>query len=162
MGFKLFDLSEFEGRYALVIFNTIFGGGPNSLLMRLIREENSLCYYVSSYSNRMDNIVLVNSGIDKDNKKIVIDMIKKVIKDMIDGKFTDKDINDAKMEVLTGLSTIYDSNKTIIEYYYGMDTFKADDINTKIKKINKVSKEDIINVASKVNLEGIFFLKGDL
>ncbi len=162
MGFKLFDLTDFEGKYALVIFNTIFGGGPNSLLMRLIREENSLCYYVSSYCNRMDNIVLVNSGIDKDNKKIVIDMIKKVVVDMTNGKFSDKDIEDAKMEILTGLASIYDSNKSVIEYYYGMDTFKADDINTKIKKVKKVSREDIISVASKINLEGIFFLKGDL
>jgi hypothetical protein len=28
--------------------------------------------------------------------------------------------------------------------------------------IKKVSKEDIINCAKKVNLEGVFFLKGDL
>jgi hypothetical protein len=28
--------------------------------------------------------------------------------------------------------------------------------------VKKVSKEDIISVAKKLNLEGIFFLKGDL
>jgi predicted Zn-dependent peptidase len=162
MGFRLYDLTDFEARYALVIFNTIFGSGPNSLLMRLIREENSLCYYVNSYSNRMDNLVLVNSGIDKDNYKLVVDMVGKVIKNIIDGKFTNKDILEAKMEILISLSTIYDSNKSIIEYYYGMDTFDAKDINTKIEMIKKVSKEDIINCAKKVNLEGVFFLKGDL
>ena len=162
IGYKLYNLTDFEGRYALIVFNNLFGGGPNSLLMRLIREENSLCYYVSSYSNRMDNLVLVNSGIDKDNYQLVVEMVDKTIKRIIDGKFTNKDIEEAKTEILIGLSTVLDSNKSIIEYYYGMDTFNTKDINTKIEMIKKVSKEDIINCAKKLNMEGIFFLKGDL
>ena len=162
IGYRFYNLTDFEARYALVVFNSILGNGPNSLLMRLIREENSLCYYVNSYTNRMDNLLLVNSGIDKDNYNLVLEMIDKVINNIIDGKFTNKDIEEAKMELLISLSTINDSNKSIIEYYYGMDTYDAKDIKTKIEMVKKVSKEDIINCAKKCNLEGIFFLKGDL
>jgi predicted Zn-dependent peptidase len=162
MGYRFFDLTDFEGRYVLPLFNTILGNGPNSLLMRKIREENSLCYYVNSYCNRLDNIALVNSGIDKVNIDKVIEMVNQVINNIIDGKFTNKDLEEAKMDLLMGLATIWDSNKSIIEYYYGINIFNSHDIKKKIEMVKKVSKEDIISVAKKLNLEGIFFLKGDL
>ena len=162
MGYKLYNLTTFENHYVSFVFNVLLGGGANSLLMRLIREENSLCYYINSYINRMDNLVLINSGINKDNKKLVLDMIDTVIKRIMDGNFTVKDLNEAKMEILIGLSTVYESNRSIIEYYYGLNTFNKDDVKTKIKMIKKVSKEDIMSFAKKLNLEAIFFLKGDL
>lgn len=162
VGFKLFNLTDYENRYVSFVFNNLFGGGANSLLMRLIREENSLCYYINSYSNRMDNILIVNSGIDKNNYEIVIKMIKETINNIISSKFTLKDVEEAKMEILYSLSNIFESNRHIIEYYYGMSVFNSDDVDTKIKMIKKVSKEDIIKYAKKINMEGIFFLKGDL
>ena len=140
MGYKLYNLTTFENHYVSFVFNVLLGGGANSLLMRLIREENSLCYYINSYINRMDNLVLINSGINKDNKKLVLDMIDTVIKRIMDGNFTLKDLNEAKMEILIGLSTVYESNRSIIEYYYGLNTFNKDDVKTKIKMIKKVSK----------------------
>lgn len=162
VGFKLYNLTNFENRYVSFVFNNLFGGGANSLLMRLIREEKSLCYYISSYNNRMDNIVIVNSGINKENYSLVVNMIKEVIDNIILGKFSLKDLNESKMEILYGLSNVFESNRNIIEYYYGRIAFNSDDLNTKIKMIKKVSKEDIIAYAKKLNMEGIFFLKGDL
>ncbi len=162
IGFKLYDLTDYENRYVSFVFNTLFGGGANSLLMRYIREEKSLCYYINSYSNRMDNIIIVNSGINKENYDQVVIYIKEVLADIIDGKFTLKELNESKMEVLYNLSNIFESNRNIIEYYYGMNVFNSKDADTKIKMIKKVSKEDIIAFAKKINMEGIFFLKGDL
>lgn len=162
IGFKLYNLTEFENRYVSFVFNNLFGGGANSLLMRLIREEKSLCYYINSYSNRFNNIVIVNSGINKENYSLVVDMIKEVLNNITLGKFSLKDLNESKMEILYGLSNVFESNRNIIEYYYGRMIFNSDDLNTKIKKIKKVSKEDIIAYAKKINMEAIFFLKGDL
>lgn len=162
IGYKMFDLTDYENRYVSFVFNNMFGGGANSLLMRLIREENSLCYYINSYSNRMDNILIVNSGIDKDNYELVVKMINEVIQRIINGDFTNKELNEAKMEILFGLSTIYESNRNIVECYYGINVFNSHDVDTKIEMIKKVSKEDIISFAKKLNMEAIFFLKGDL
>lgn len=162
IGYKMFDLTDYENRYVSFVFNNLFGGGANSLLMRLIREENSLCYYINSYSNRMDNILIVNSGIDKDNYELVVKMINEVIQRIINGDFTNKELNEAKMEILFGLSTIYESNRNIVECYYGINVFNSHNVDTKIEMIKKVSKEDIISFAKKLNMEAIFFLKGDL
>ena len=162
IGYKLYNLTDFENRYVSFVFNALFGGSSNSLLMRYIREEKSLCYYISSYNNRMDNIVIVNSGIDKENYSIVLKLINEVLDKVKSGKFTIKDLNDAKMEILYTLSNVFESNRNIIEYYYGRHIFQGTDIDTKIKMIKKVTKEDIIKYVSKLNMEGIFFLKGDL
>lgn len=161
IGYKYYDLNEFENRYVSFVFNNLLGGGANSLLMRYVREENSLCYYISSFSNRMDNILIINSGIDKENYESVLKMIQEVINNIILGKFTVKDINESKMELIYSLSTVYESNRSIIDYYYGRCVFNSDDLDTKIKMIKKVSKDDIMNFAKKINLEGIFFLKGE-
>ena len=162
VGFKMYNLSEYENRYVSFVFNNLLGGGANSLLMRYVREENSLCYYINSFSNRMDNILIVNSGINKDNYQVVLDMIKETINNIIDGKFTLKDLNDAKMDILFGLSSIFESNKSIIDYYFGINVFNSGTYDTKVKMFKKVSKEDIIEYAKKINMERVFFLKGDL
>lgn len=162
VGFKLFNLSDYENRYVSFVFNNLLGGGANSLLMRYIREENSLCYYINSYSNRMDNIVIVNSGINKERYGIVLQMINEIIDSIIDGKFSLNDLNESKMELLYGLSTVFESNRNIIDYYYGMNVFNSKDVDIKIKMIKKVSKEDIIIFAKKLKMKGIFFLKGEL
>lgn len=162
IGYKLYDLTEFENRYVSFVFNNILGGGANSLLMRYVREEKSLCYYINSYTNRMDNILIINSGINKENYDIVIKLINEVMDKMIKGEFTSKDLEDAKMEVLYAISNIFESNRTIIEYYYGMHMFKSHDADKKAEMIKKVTKEDIIKFAKKVKEVGVFFLKGDL
>ena len=162
VGYKLYNLTDYENRYVSFVFNNMLGGGANSLLMRYIREEKSLCYYINSYNNRLDNIMIINSGIKKENYKIVLESINKTIDDIIDGKFTLKDLKESKMEVLYNLSNIFESNRSIIEYYYGQSILNSTDINTKVKMIKKISKKDIIDYAKKLNIEGIFFLEGDL
>ena len=162
IGYKLYNLSEFENKYVSFVFNTLLGGGTNSLLMRYIREEKSLCYYINSYCNRMDNILIINSGINKENYDIVIKLVNEVLDNIKKGKFTVKDIEEAKMEMLYNLSNLFESNRSIIEYYYGLHIFKGDLYETKIEMIKKVTRDDIIKYVDKLNMEGIFFLKGDL
>ena len=162
IGYKVYDLTDFENRYVSFVFNNILGGGANSLLMRDIREKNSLCYYINSFNNRMDNLLIINSGINKENYDKVIKLINEVLDNITNGKFSLKDLKEAKMEVLYSLSNVFESNRNIIEYYYGQSVFNSHDYNTKVQMINKVSKEAVMNYAMHINLEGIFFLEGDL
>ena len=162
LGYKLYNLTDYENRYVSFVFNNIFGGGANSLLLRSVREENTLCYYITSYVNRLDNIIIVNSGINKNNYDIVIKLIDKSLQDIKNGKFKENDLKIAKMEVLFELSNIMESNRNIIDYYYGRIIFDSEELEKRIQMINKVSKEDIISFSKKMNLDAIFFLKGDL
>ena len=38
----------------------------------------------------------------------------------------------------------------------------SDNIDDKIKKINKVTKKDVVTLANKMHLSKIFFLEGDI
>ncbi len=162
IGYKIYQATDYENRYVSFIFNNLLGGGSNSLLMRLVREEKSLCYYINSYNSRFDNILLINSGINKENYDLVIKLTDKVMDNIINGKFTNKDLNDAKMEIVYNLSNIFLSNSSIIEYYYGISLYHSDEIKKKTELFKNVSKEDIIKYAKKIKKAGIYFLKGDL
>ena len=48
----------------------------------------------------------------------------------------------------------------VIDYYFSMEYLNSDDINTAIKFIESVTKEDIIKLSKKVNLDYIYLLKG--
>ena len=162
IGYKMYNLTNYENRYVSFVFNNLFGGGANSLLMRYVRENESLCYYVNSFTNRLDNIIFVNSGINKENYEKVKDLINDVLNKIANGKFTLSDLAEAKMEMLFSLSTMEDSNRNMIEYYFGRELFKSDELKVRIENTKKVSKEDIMTYAKKIKLEAVFFLKGDL
>ncbi len=52
VGYKTYDLTDYENHCVSFVFDNLLGGSANSLLMRYIREEKSLCYYISSFYNR--------------------------------------------------------------------------------------------------------------
>ena len=42
-----------------------------------------------------------------------------------------------------------------------MNILNSDDINTRISKFEKVTKEDVINFSKKIKMDTIFLLEGD-
>lgn len=160
MACRVNNLSEYERNYPLTLFDIIFGGGPDSKLFQVVREKNSLCYTISSVPNKLDNLILIRAGIDKDNYTKSVDLIEKCLSDMKKGRFSDEDILTAKEYYNTALEEVEDSESKIINNYYMMELIGTDDIDTKRKMMNKVTKDEIIKVAKKVNIDTIFLLEG--
>ena len=96
IGCRINGLSEYERNYPLTLFNVIFGGCSDSKLFKEVREENSLCYTIYSITNKLDNVLLIRAGIDKENYKKTVSLIEKNLKDMCNGKFDETDILMAK------------------------------------------------------------------
>ncbi len=153
-------LSQYERNYPLSLFNIIFGGSSDSKLFKVVREENSLCYTIYSVPNKLDNLILIRAGIDKDSYDKCITLIEKCLTDMCKGNFTDSDINMAKEYFNTALEELEDSESKIINNYYMMELIGTDTIEEKREKMNKVTKEEIIKVAKKVSIDTIFLLEG--
>lgn len=160
IGCKIDNLSEYERNYVLTLYNIILGGSSESKFFQIIREKNSLCYYVHSSLNKLDSLMLIASGISKDNYDKTIKLIKELMKEMEIGKFTEEDINTAKENYISLLNEIEDNPDAIIETYLAKDLLNLGDINTRKEEIMKVSKEDIVNVAKKVKMDTIFLLEG--
>ena len=157
---KLKDLTEFERKYVINLYNMILGGGFNSKFMQKIREQNSLAYYINSNVNKADNLLIIQSGISSENYDKVIKLIKQILKNM-DNIVCEDDLKEVKIEYLSILEETYDNIDSIVENEIASNLLKLDNYEIRKKEIQKVSLQDIKNISKKIHLDTIFFLKGD-
>ncbi len=160
IGCRVIGLSEYERNYPLTLYNIILGAGDDSKLFREVREKNSLCYYIHSVPNKLDNLILIRAGIDKENIKKTVDVVEQQINLMRRGKFSEEDLNTAKEYFNTALDNITESEASIIDAYYMMELLGIDDIETRRSKMAKVTVEEIVRVAKKVKIDTIYCLEG--
>lgn len=153
-------LSDFERKYVIRIYNEILGGSSNSILFDTVREKNSYAYYVNSDQKSYDNILLIYSGIEPGNSSVVTKLIKKTLGDIEKGKITDDMIKNAKETIIGAIKASMDSPNGIINNYYAKVLVNSDDIDVKIENIRKVTKEDVVKIASKIKLHSIYVLEG--
>ena len=162
IGCKLMDLNEFERKYVINLYNMILGGGFNSKFMQIIREKNSLAYYISSSVNKADNLLIINSGISKENYDKVIKNIREIMKKMSKHFVTEEELQNAKIEYLSVLEETLDNQDNIVENMVAKDLLNLDELDVRREEIKKVTTSDIENVAKKVFIDTIYLLKGDM
>ena len=159
LGLQIDDNNK-NSRFAASVYNAILGGGANSKLFQNVREKNSLAYTASSSYIRTKNVILVHCGIDIDKYEKALETIKEQIEDMKKGNFTDKDIEDAKKLIISSVKSIYAEQDTEITYDYGQELSNE---HTTIKdyqqNIEQVKREQIVDIANKININTIYFLK---
>lgn len=145
----------------LLLGNEIFGGGPNSILFRNVREKHSLAYYVTSNIVKHKSILLLDAGIEFQNYQKTVDLINQGLEDMVNGNFSDEDIEIAKKSVRTSSESIIDSPKLMSEFVFGK--IIANDGRTleeMIRQLEEVTRDEIVQAMSKVNLDTIYFMDG--
>ena len=156
------DLTDFELKYALSIYSSILGGTPNSKLFQNVREKNSLCYYINANVLIIPKIVTITAGINAKDYKKTIELIKIELENMKNGKFTTKEIEEAKKIYINGCNEVYDSPDAIINNYLAYEYGNLDLVEKRLREIKKITKKDIVSVANKIKLNKIFFLEGTL
>ena len=161
MGGSIKSLTEHEKKYESIIYNIILGNSPTSKLFQNIREKMSYAYTISSSINRLDGMFVISAGISSKNYESTKNEVMNQIKEMKQGFFNDKDINDAKEVILSIIEEINDNPWSIIDHYNNYLYFGADTIENQIQEINKIQKDDIVNVANKINIDTVFLLKED-
>lgn len=151
--------TNLDEKYVAMMYNTILGGGANSKLFQNVREKASLAYTAgSSYIRQKDNI-LIRAGIEIANYNKALDIIKKQIEDMKNGEFTKKDLEDAKQNIISAIKFIPDEQDTQITYYFGQVIAGSNvSFEEYIKRIESITKEQIVNLAKKININTIYFL----
>lgn len=160
IGCKLDHLTDFEKKYVSIVYSFILGGGPDSKLFKMLREKESLCYSISSSIRMVSNLLVIDSGIDKQNYSNAVKLIKKEIKNMEKGLFDDSDIDKAKVTYYNSCKEILDSPFDIVNTYVSYEYLKTDLLEERIVEIDKVDKMMIINFAKKIHLDTIYLLEG--
>ena len=151
----------FEIQYVLNFYSFILGGSGDSLLFKTVREENSLCYHISSSYNIVSNIITIKAGIDSKNKDKTISLIKECMDKMKNGEFSNADIEKARIIYKNSCIEMLDNEMSIVNNYMSHEYLNTDLLLDRIKKIDEVNKEMVVDIARKVKLNTIYMLEGE-
>lgn len=161
IGLRINNMTDYERKYVLRVYNEILGGGGNSMLFNTVREKHSLAYYINSFSQFYDNIAIIYAGVNSSKINMAIKLIKDTLNKMSKGSFSEEDLNNAIKTIISAIEVSEDSNTGIINNYYAQSLVDADNLDIKIKKYSNITKEDIVNVAKKIKMDTIYILEGD-
>ena len=116
MIYNIGELPEVERHVTMQVFNYIFGsGGLTSKLYKRIREENSLCYNISTLYLKYDELLAIHISLDTANVKKAVSLVKKCLKEMQTGDFLDSDLEDAKKSISLALDLTSDNNSSLLK-----------------------------------------------
>ena len=159
---NLYNLTDFEKNYVANLYNIILGGGSlQTKLSKKLRIDNSLCYNVQSSYLKYDNMILISTGVDVSGEAKAIKLIKDAINEM-KTTIKDEELSEAKELILTSLKMIEDAPGRIVDNQLYHDLGLIDKLDERLVNFKKVTKEDIYNLANKINICTIYSLKGNL
>ena len=104
---------------------------------------------------------MVAAGIEIDKYNEARSLILKQVEDIKNGEITEEEIKDAKSYLTNSYKSFYDDQSAIINFDMGQTLLNNENtIDECIAKINAVSKEEIIEIANKLDLQLTYFLTG--
>lgn len=161
VGCKCMDLTDFERKYVFVLYSWILGGGMNSLLNQTVREKNSLCYYIYAVRQNLFESVKIYAGINGEDFEKTYKLIQGEMENMRQGNFSSELFEGVKEIYYNSLIKIEDSQSDLVSNFTSEIFVDNDDVETRRKQMAKVTKEDVMNFASKVHIDTVFLLKGE-
>ena len=147
-------------KIATSIYNTILGGGANSKLFQDVREKASLAYSAGSAYIRRQNTILIQTGIEINNYDKTLEIIKKQLQEMKNGNITKEEFVAAKTLIMSSVNLIPESEEDMIAYYFDQRLFDENlTVTEYYNKLKEVTMEQVIDVAKKISVDTIYFLK---
>jgi len=161
MGFRTNTPQDSDGFFPLVLMNTVYGGGTSSKLFTNVREKNSLAYYAGSRVSAVKGVMFVSAGISPDKFDIAKEIILEQLDEIKKGNITDEEFDAAKKNLVNNLRNIAEDQYALLDYYLDQSFLnKRYTIEEYIENIEKVQKEQLPEVAKRIQLDTVFFLKG--
>lgn len=161
LGYNL-NINTKEDLYKVQVYNAILGSSSNSKMFQNVREKESLAYTARSMYIKHKAAMLIFAGIEIDKHDKALEIIEKQVEDMKNGEFSDEDIKDAKVFLENIMNSYKDSQDVLIDSSMGQIIMGMNDsIEEMKKKINDVTREDILYVANRVHLNTKYFLTAE-
>lgn len=150
--------------YKLSVYNALLGGTPSSKLFQNFREKESLAYTVRSRYYRFKDIIIIYAGIQKENYEKAKLVLENEINKIKDGEISDEEFEASKKSIISDLKEWNDSKIALSKMFISnLFSLKNDSLTLEqmVDKFEKVTKQDIIDIASKITIEKIYFLGGE-
>ncbi|HHW32313.1 MAG TPA: insulinase family protein [Clostridiaceae bacterium] len=159
LGFRTNIFPGDKEYYPLALYTSILGGGIHSKLFQNVREKQSLAYYIFSRQEIFKGLLLVSCGIEIENKEKAVKIIIEQVEEIKRGNISDYEYESALKTMETGVRSLQDSQIQMVDFFVSQIAANTkDNFETLIEKLRKVTKQDIIKVAEKVQLDTIYFL----
>ncbi|WP_391121423.1 EF-P 5-aminopentanol modification-associated protein YfmF [Psychrobacillus sp. L3] len=141
--------------------NGILGGFAHSKIFMNVREKESMAYYASSNYSSLYGLIFVLAGIDANLQEKAVQLIDEQLKAMQLGEITDLEINQTKSMLKNQLKEALDSARAQIDIYDQYKELNEDfTVEEWVEKWSNVTKEQIQQMASKIEKEFVYFLSG--
>lgn len=148
-----------EERFPLSVLSSVLGGGMSSRLFSEVREKRGLAYYVRANSDHYSDVgsLVVTAGVDPKRIDEAVDVIVSELKDLRDGrkKIKKEELKKAK-EYLKGHMVLELEDSRYVSVVYATQELLEDKITDPseiLKKIDRVTEQEIMRVATKYIFE---------
>ncbi len=160
MGFRL-KAHEPDQKAVAVgrMLTSLFGGGPQSLLFRHVREEMSLCYYCHAGFDRHNGVLTVDSGVDPQDVSRAEEAILHQLDRIRRGDFSEETLESSRRSLIHHFRDYENLQGASIGWYVGQATTpRFVSTADAIDGIGKVTREDICRLAQTVSLMSVYTL----
>ena len=161
LGFRVNIDVNTDDYYKMLVYNGILGGGVQSKLFQNVREKNSLAYYSFSRFEKIKTVMGISSGIEIKNYQKALDTILEQIEDMKKGNISEYEYNTTIKTLENSLNSMRDEQAQMLDFNYTQiltgNNRTLEDI---IEAIHKVTIEDVVKIADKIELDTIYFMTG--
>ncbi len=159
LGFRTNISSSDKAYYALLVYNSILGGGIHSKLFQNVREKESLAYYSFSRLEKFKGLMVISCGIEFQNKDKALEIILEQLDEMKKGNISNYEFNASIKSIHTGLESLKDSQIQMVDFFLSQTVSgTSDTLSSLNEKVKKISRQEIIDVAQGITLDTVYFL----
>jgi predicted Zn-dependent peptidase len=145
--------------YPLLMFEGILGAFPHSKLFTNVRERMSLAYYAQTTLDNSKGIMLIIAGVAPENYGKVVRTIKEQIELVREGEFSDFEIEATRRAIAHKIKSSEDSpSGQIAVFYERVLAGMPEPASLRLKKLEAVTREQVIKAAARAELDTIHFL----
>lgn len=143
-----------ERRYELSVMNAILGENANCMLFQRIREDMGLTYSIYSYESSYSNTGLfhIYAATNPEPALMIYDEIFKIIDEVKEKGFYEKDIEDTKKQIKVNLTIASESTKNRMNSNarHIMKHGRVIPLNDVINRVNAISKDKVDALAKEI------------
>lgn len=117
LGFRIARPASSEEMESMLLANAVLGGGIQGRLFRIVREERSLAYGISSEVLTGKGMLTVGAGIDASKAEEVRDEVLRQVADLAENGPTEEEVAMCKASFFNGLQSLADSAGSLARFY---------------------------------------------
>ncbi len=144
---------------ALLVMNGVLGGFSHSKLFQNVREKANLCYSVQSGLERMKGLLFISSGIAPEKYDKAREIILDQVKVLQEGQISDDEIKATVSTLVNHNEMLEDNLSALAEVDFSWRLAgRALDLTVLRQRIEQVSRDDIVEVARRLQLDTTYLL----